>query len=156
MQLPVWVTVVISRFLGGFVVGFVAGVVYTGVVVTRQVGTPLSQTTTVSLGVVSAVVGSFVIGAVTAWLLPIVSGRHVAMAVAILATFIGEMIQLVGGALFVNAVVGTPQAALYLPVYSTAGPLVSLGLTVVAVSTTAWLIGVWTRIGLGRRRPGPA
>jgi hypothetical protein len=156
MQLPVWVTVVISRFLGGFVVGFVAGVVYTGVVVTRQVGTPLSQTTTVSLGVVSAVVGSFVIGAVTAWLLPIVSGRHVAMAVAILATFIGEMIQLVGGTLFVNAVVGTPQAALYLPVYSTAGPLVSLGLTVVAVITTAWLIGVWTRIGLGRRRPGPA
>lgn len=53
-----------------------------------------------------------------------------------------------------NAVVSSPQAALYLPVYSTAGPLVSLGLTVVAVIATAWLIGVWTRIGFGRRRRG--
>lgn len=156
MQLPVWVTVVVSRFLGGFVVGFLAGIVYTGVVVTRQVGTPLSQTTTVSLGVVSAVIGSVVVGAITAWLLPIVSGRNVAMAVAILATFVGEMIQLVGGTLFVNAVVSSPQAALYLPLYSTAGPLVSLGLTVVGVVTTAWLIGVWTRIGLRLRRPDAA
>jgi hypothetical protein len=55
----------------------------------------------------------------------------------------------------VNAVVSSPQAALHLPVYRTAGPLVSLGLTVVLVITTAWLTGVWTRIGLGRRRPGP-
>ncbi len=84
-------TVVVSRFLGGFVVGFLAGIVYTGVVVTRQVGTPLSQRTTVSLGVVSAVIGSLVVGAITAWLLPVVAGRQVAMAVAILATFVGEM-----------------------------------------------------------------
>jgi hypothetical protein len=37
------VTVVISRFLGGFVVGFVAGVVYTGVVLTREAGTPAAR-----------------------------------------------------------------------------------------------------------------
>ena len=143
MQLPVWVTVVIARFVGGFAVGFVAGVVY----VASNGG--LGRSSNLTLALVVTLVGAVVTGAVTVALLPMLSGCRVTIGTAVLATVVGQLIPFVGGLLISHAVTRDTSATMYLPLYGTAGPLLSLGLTVAGIAATAWMIQSTTIVGSG-------
>lgn len=138
MQLPVWVTVVIARFVGGFAVGFVAGVVYIA-----------SSGSTLTLTLVVTLVGAVVTGAVTVALLPALSGCRVTIGTAVLATVVGQLIPFIGGLLVSHAVTRDTSTSMYLPLYGTAGPLLSLGLTIAGIAATAWMIQSTIVVGSG-------
>ena len=148
MQLPVWVTVVIARFVGGFAVGFVAGIVF--VASTGGADGRLQQSSALTLTLAVTLIGAVVTGAVTAALLPALSACRVSIGTAILATFVGQLIPFVGGLLVSHAVTRTPSASMYLPLYGTAGPLLALGLTVAGIAATVWMIQSSTLVGSGR------
>ncbi|MEP6642426.1 MAG: hypothetical protein ABJB93_11030 [Gaiellales bacterium] len=147
MQLPVWVTVIIARFVGGFAVGFVAGVVY--VASSGSTNGALGQSSTLTVTLVITLVGAVVTGAVTVALLPPLSGCRVTIGNAVLATVVGQLIPFVGGLLVSHAVTRDTSSSMYLPLYGTAGPLLSLGLTVAGIAATAWMIQSTTMAGSG-------
>jgi hypothetical protein len=147
MQLPVWVTVVIARFVGGFAVGFVAGVVY--VASSGGGNGALGQPSTLTVTLVVTLVGALVTGAVTVALLPALSGCHVTIGTAVLATVVGQLIPFIGGLLVSHAVTRDTSSSMYLPLCGTAGPLLSLGLTVAGIAATAWMIQSTTIAGSG-------
>jgi hypothetical protein len=147
MQLPVWVTVVIARFVGGFAVGFVAGVVY--IASSGSANGALGQSSTLTLTLVITLVGAVVTGAVTVALLPALSGCRVTTGTAVLATVVGQLIPFIGGLLVSHAVTRDTSTSMYLPLYGTAGPLLSLGLTVAGIAATAWMIQSTIVVGSG-------
>jgi hypothetical protein len=138
MQLPVWVTVVIARFVGGFAVGFVAGVVY--IASSGSTNGALGQSSTLTLSLVVTLVGAVVTGALTVAMLPALSGCRVTIGTAVLATVIGQLIPFIGGLLVSHAVTRDTSTSMYLPLYGAAGPLLSLGLTIAGIAVTAWMI----------------
>ena len=148
MQLPVWVTIVIARFVGGFAVGFVAGIVFVASNGSADGG--LGQSSTLALTLVVTLVSALVTGAVIVALLPALSGCSVSMGTAILASFVGQLIPFVGGLLISHAVTDNRSATMYLPLYGTAGPLLSIALTFGGIAATAWMIQSSTMIGSGR------
>ncbi len=151
MQLPVWVTVVIARFVGGFVVGLVAGVVVAAALVTHtNSGVTLQQSSALTLTVFVTLIGALVTGALMVALLPPLSGCHVSIGNAILAAFVGSLIPFVGGVLISHAVTSNPSASMYLPLYGAAGAFLSLGLTAAGIAASVWMIQSSTGIGSGR------
>jgi hypothetical protein len=138
MQLPVWVTVVIARFVGGFAVGLVAGVVYAAT--TGSANGALGQSSALTLTLVVTLIGAVVTGAVTVALLPALSGCRVTIGTAVLATVVGQLIPFIGGLLVSHAVTRDTSTSMYLPLYGTAGPLLSIGLTIASIAATAWII----------------
>jgi hypothetical protein len=147
VQLPVWVTVIIARFVGGFAVGFVAGIVY--MASSGRADGGLGQSSTLTLTLVVTLVGAVVTGAVTVALLPPLSGCRVTIGTAVVATVVGQLIPFIGGLLVSHAVTRDTSTSMYLPLYGTAGPLLSLGLTVAGIAATAWMIQSTTMVGSG-------
>jgi hypothetical protein len=120
MQLPVWVTVVIARFVGGFAVGLVAGVVY--VASTGSANGALGPSSALTVTLVVTLIGAVATGAVTVALLPALSGCRVTIGTAILATVVGQLIPFIGGLIVSHAVTRDTSTSMYLPLYGTAGP----------------------------------
>jgi hypothetical protein len=147
VQLPVWATVVIARFVGGFAVGFVTGVVY--VASNGGADGGLVRSSSLTLALVVTLVGAVVTGAVTVALLPMLSGCRVTIGTAVLATVVGQLIPFVGELLISHAVIRETSTTMYLPLYGTAGPLLSLGLTIAGIAATAWMIQSTTIAGSG-------
>ena len=148
MQLPVWVTVVVARFVGGFAVGLLAGVVFVGR--PRQRGRRARS-----------VLHSHADIRRDAHKRRRHRGRHRGAAAgalgvpchagtAIVASFVGQLIPFIGGLLISHAVTDNGSATMYLPLYGTAAPLLSLALTVAGIAATAWMIQSSTMIGSGR------
>ena len=52
MGIPVWVTVIICRFLGGFITGFLGVAVFAGLLITNPAGTPVPQASLVTYSLV--------------------------------------------------------------------------------------------------------
>jgi hypothetical protein len=151
MDLPVWVTVVIARFVGGFAVGLLAGVAVAAAVATNTtagVGLQQSSALTLTLGV--TLIGALVTGTLIVALLPPLSGCDVSFGTAFLAALVGSLITFIGGTLFSSVIVRNPSASMYLPLYGAASPLVSLGLTAAGIAATAWMIQSSTGLGSGR------
>jgi hypothetical protein len=148
VQLPVWVTVVVARFVGGFAVGLLAGVVFVAAHGSADGG--LGQSSTLTLTFAVTLISAVVTGAVTVALLPALSGCHVTAGTAIVASFVGDLIPFIGGLLISHAVTDSGSATMYLPLYGTAAPLLSLALTVAGIAATAWMIQSSTMIGSGR------
>ena len=94
-------------------------------------------------------VGAVVTGAVTVALLPMLSGCRVTIGTAVLATVVGQLIPFVGELLISHAVTRDTSTTMYLPLYGTAGPLLSLGLTIAGIAATAWMIQSTTIAGSG-------
>lgn len=140
MGLPVWVTVIICRLLGGFITGFLGVAVFAGLLITNPAGTPVAQTSLVTYSLVVTVLSAAVIGLVMAGLLPALSGCRVGIGTAMLAAFAGQMVPFIGGALFTNALLSSRQGAYSLTLMMTATPLVSLGLTALGIAVTAWMV----------------
>jgi hypothetical protein len=70
MDIPVWVTVIICRLLGGFITGFLGVAVLAGLLITNPVGTTAPQSALVTYSLVVTVVSAAVIGLVMTGLLP--------------------------------------------------------------------------------------
>jgi len=140
MGIPVWVTVVIRRLLGGFITGFLGVAVFAGLLITNPAGTPVPQTSVVTYSLVVTVISAAVIGLVMMGLLPALSGCRVSLGTAMLAAFAGQMVPFIGGAVFTNALLSSRQGAYSLTLMMTATPLVSLGLTALGVAVTAWMV----------------
>jgi hypothetical protein len=86
MGLPVWVTVVISRLVGGFVTGVLGVAVFATVLITNPAGTPTPQSSLVTYSFVLTIVSTVVIGLVLTGLLPALSGCRVSLGTALLAS----------------------------------------------------------------------
>jgi hypothetical protein len=140
MGIPVWITVVISRFIGGFVTGFLGAAVFATVLITNPVGTPAPQSSLVTYSLILSVVSAGVIGLVMTGLLPALSGCRVSLGTAVLASFAGEMVPFIGGAVLTHALLSSRDGAYSLTLMTTATPLVALGLTVLGIAVTAWIV----------------
>src|SRR6185437_16546893 len=99
MGIPVWVTVIICRFLGGFITGFLGVAVFAGLLITNPAGTPVPQASLVTYSLVVTVLSAAVIGLLMTGLLPALSGCRVGVGTAVLAAFAGQMVPFIGGAL---------------------------------------------------------
>jgi hypothetical protein len=138
--IPVWVTVIICRFLGGFITGFLGVAVFAGLLITNPAGTPVPQASLVTYSLVVTVLSAAVIGLLMTGLLPALSGCRVGVGTAVLAAFAGQMVPFIGGALLTNALLSSRQGAYSLTLMMTATPLVSLGLTALGIAVTAWMV----------------
>jgi hypothetical protein len=151
VDLPVWVTIVIARFVGGFAVGLVAGILVAAALVTHTTpGVGLEESSALTLTLAVTLIGALVTGALIVGLLPPLSGCHVGFGTAFLAACAGSLIPFIGGTLFFRVVVRNPSASAYLPLYGAASPFVSLGLTIAGIAATAWMIQSSTGLGSGR------
>jgi hypothetical protein len=70
MGIPVWVTVIICRLLGAFIIGFLGVAVLAGLLITNPVGTTAPQSALVTYSLVVTVVSAAVIGLVMTGPLP--------------------------------------------------------------------------------------
>jgi hypothetical protein len=140
MGLPVWVTVVISRLVGGFVTGVLGVAVFATVLITNPAGTPTPQSSLVTYSFVLTIVSTVVIGLVLTGLLPALSGCRVSLGTALLASLAGQMVPFIGGALVTHALLSSRQGAASLTLMTTATPLAALGLSVLGIVVTAWMV----------------
>jgi hypothetical protein len=140
MGIPVWITVVISRFIGGFITGFLGSAMFATLLITNPAGTPAPQASLVTYSLVLSVVSAAVIGLVMTGLLPALSGCRVGLGTAVLASFVGQMVPFVGGALVTHALLSSRDGAYSITLMTTATPLVALGLTVLGIAVTAWIV----------------
>ena len=87
MSLPVWVTVIISRYVGGFLVGATAGVLVTAIVVSHPAGAaaPFGRGDIAAYALLAAGLGALVSGVVTTLLLPHLSGVRAGMGTVVFA-----------------------------------------------------------------------
>jgi hypothetical protein len=132
--IPVWITVVISRFIGGFITGFLGVAVFATVLVANPGGAPAPQSSLVTYSLLLSIVSAGVIG------LPALSGCRVSLGTAVLASFVGQMVPFIGGALLTHALLSSRSGAYSLTLMTTATPLVALGLTVLGIAVTAWMV----------------
>jgi hypothetical protein len=140
MGIPVWITVVISRFIGGFITGFLGVAVFATVLVANPGGAPAPQSSLVTYSLLLSIVSAGVIGLVMTGLLPALSGCRVSLGTAVLASFVGQMVPFIGGALLTHALLSSRSGAYSLTLMTTATPLVALGLTVLGIAVTAWMV----------------
>jgi hypothetical protein len=138
--IPVWITVVISRFIGGFITGFLGVAVFATVLVANPAGAPAPQSSLVTYSLLLSIVSAGVIGLVMTGLLPARSGCRVSLGTAVLASFLGQMVPFIGGALLTHALLSSRSGAYSLTLMTTATPLVALGLTVLGIAVTAWMV----------------
>jgi hypothetical protein len=150
MGIPVWITVVISRFIGGFITGFMGAAVFATFLITNPAGTPAPQSSLVTYSLILSVVSAGVIGLVMTGLLPALSGCRVSLGTAVLAAFVGQMVPFIGGALLTHALLSSRSGAYSLTLMTTATPLVALGLTVLGIAVTAWIVSSSSGGGSGR------
>jgi hypothetical protein len=140
MGIPIWITVVICRFVGGFITGFLGVAVFAGVLITNPAGTPAPQSSLATYSLVLSIVSAAVIGLVMTGLLPALSGCRVTLGTAVLASFAGEMVPFIGGAVLTHALLSSHDGAYSLTLMTTATPLVALGLTVLGIAVTALMV----------------
>ncbi len=140
MGIPVWITVVISRFIGGFITGFLGSAMFAAFLITNPAGTPAPQASLVTYSLVLSVVSAAAIGLVMTGLLPALSGCRVGLGTAVLASFVGQMVPFVGGALVTHALLSSRDGAYSITLMTTATPLVALGLTILGIAVTAWIV----------------
>jgi hypothetical protein len=57
-----------------------------------------------------------------------------------LASFAGQMVPFIGGALLTHALLSSGSGAYSFTLMTTATPLVALGLTVLGIAVTAWMV----------------
>jgi hypothetical protein len=141
MGVPIWITVVISRFVGGFITGFLGTAVFATYLITNPAGTGTPQSSLVTYSLLLSIVSAGVIGLVMTGLLPALSGCRVGLGTAVLASFVGQMVPFVGGALLTHALLSSRDGAYSITLMTTATPLVALGLTVLGIAVTAWMVG---------------
>ena len=139
MGIPVWITVVISRFIGGFITGFLGAAVFATALVTNPAGAPAPQSSLVTYWLILSIVSAGVIGLVMTGLLPALSSCRVSLGTAVLASFAGQMVPFIGGALLTHALLSSGGAYSF-TLMTTATPVVALGLTVLGIAVTAWIV----------------
>ena len=140
MQLPVWVTVIVSRFVSGFLIGFlVAGLLTAGTFSVSTQG-EVSRDAVLRFALIAMLVGVAITGIVTYMLLPRLSSVTVALGAAMLATFAGQLVPLIGMLAFARAVAGSPEASQTLLVYGGMSPFLALALNVGGIALTAWML----------------
>ncbi len=149
MELPVWVTVLIARVVGGAITGFVAGAVLAGTLLAHPAGTGLSHSSGLEYSLGIAVVAALVTGAVLAWLLPTLSDCRVDIGTAVLAAFAGEMVPFIGAALFTREAIDARGSTSW-AYFAGASPMFSIALSVFGVLVTVWMIASSIQGGSGR------
>lgn len=154
MGIPVWITVVICRFIGGFITGFLGAAVFATVLVANPAGAPAPQSSLVTYSLILSIVSAGVIGIVMTGLLPALSGCRVGLGTAVLASFAGEMVPFIGGALLTHALLSSRDGADSLTLMTTATPLVALAsLTALGIAVTAWMVQSSSSVGGSGRGP---
>jgi hypothetical protein len=153
LGIPVWITVVICRFIGGFITGFLGAAVFATVLVANPAGAPAPHSSLVTYSLILSIVSAGVIGIVMTGLLPALSGCRVRLGTAVLASFAGEMVPFVGGVLLTHALLSSRDGAYSLTLMTTATPLVALGLTALGIAVTAWMVQSSSSVGGSGRGP---
>jgi hypothetical protein len=153
LGIPVWITVVICRFIGGFITGFLGAAVFATVLVANPAGAPAPQSSLVTYSLILSIVSAGVIGIVMTGLLPALSGCRVSLGTAVLASFAGEMVPFIGGALLTHALLSSRDGAYSLTLMTTATPLVALALTALGIAVTAWMVQSSSSVGGSGRGP---
>ena len=141
MGLPLWVSVVIARFAGGFAAGIVVAIFFVARFARSTPGLMISQAQLETVMVVAAAAGTVGVAVALVLLVPRLSRVDVTPGTALLAALAGEAIPLAGGLLFAHEVRSGGQSPGALAVYGSMSPFLSLGLTVVGVMATVWIIG---------------
>jgi hypothetical protein len=140
VQLPVWVTVIISRFVSGFVIGFLVAALLSAGTVSISAQGEISRGTILRFAAVAMVVGVLVTGLVTYMLLPRLSGVTVGVGTAMLATFAGQLVPLIGMLAFARALAGGADPSRTLLLFGGMSPFVALALNVAGIALTAWML----------------
>jgi hypothetical protein len=149
MELPVWVTVLIGRTVGGAVTGLVAGVVVASTLLSHPTGFGLSHSSGLAYAMGIAFAAAIVTGLVTARLMPLLSGCRVDVGTAMLAAFAGEMVPFIGATIFTHAAFASRGDTSW-SVFAGASPIVSLAFTAIGVLVTVWMITSSTQGGTSR------
>jgi hypothetical protein len=152
MRLPLWVSVVIARFAGGFAAGILAAIVFVARFAHPTPGMMISRSEIETFMLVAAAAGTIGVGVALVLLVPRLSGVAVSPGTALLAALAGEAIPFAGSLLFVHAASSSGQSPGALAVYGSMSPFLSLGLTVVGVMATVWIIGSAAGPGGGKPR----
>jgi len=140
MNLPIWVTVVISGFVAGFVSRIVSGLVFLPVIL-GGTGSHLLADNWALVVLIGGATQAAVTGLVLLVLLPPLSDVRVGFGTTVVGALIGNLISVVGTLVLLRSAV---QSTLdggggvgMLPAFG----LLSLGLTVVGIVVTATIIG---------------
>ena len=148
MNLPIWVTVVISGFVAGFIGRIVSGLVFLPVIL-GGTGPHLLADNWALVVLIGGATQAAVTGLVLLVLLPPLSDVRVGFGTTFVAALIGNLISVVGTLVLLRSAV---QSNLdggggvgMLPAFG----LLSLGLTVVGIVVTATIIGGSSATGGG-------
>jgi hypothetical protein len=152
MGLPLWVSVVIARFAGGFAAGIVVAIFFVARFAHPAPGLMISQAQIETFMVIAAAAGTVGVAVALVLLVPRLSKVDVTPGTALLAALAGEAIPLAGSLLYAHEVSSSAQSPGALAVYGSMSPFLSLGLTVVGVMATVWIIGSASGPSGGKRR----
>ncbi len=139
---PVWVTVLVARFIGGFAGGYFGLMLMrtttTGTLITSAGGGD-SPKPTLLLTFGPGIAGALITGVAISMLSPGMSGRTVGLGNAVLAAVAGAMLPLIATLVVAHGLINSDSATSVM-VIAGASPFISLLAMVGSVAITAWMV----------------
>jgi hypothetical protein len=154
---PVWVTVLVARFIGGFAGAYAVFAMVQSVFTGGLASGGSTSQLTLELMLVPALVGALVTGLAITMLLPGMSARTVGLGNAILAAAAGAMVPVIASLLVAGGLESSLTAS-SIVVVAGASPIISILATIASVMITAWMVET-SSLEAGTRyrgRPVPA
>ena len=134
---PVWLTVVVARFLGGLFGGLAGYVVVRGSVDAERLGTGATSTSRLIVLFVPMLLNAAIMGLAICLLLPRMSGRRIGLGNAVMAAFAGSMVPLIAELALVSDAGSHATDAFFVAGAS----FVSIAFAILGIAVTAWMAG---------------
>ncbi len=154
---PIWVTVIVSRFIGGFAAGIVGSLTYVQVQHTASFqGSSAASDTSSWIFYLPALIGAIATGYIIYLLLPRMSGRSISPFQAIVAAASGSFFTVIMSILMVHgARTSTSSSSMLL--LGGGSVLVAAFSWVISLTITTWMVsGASLEVGAIRHSPTPS
>jgi hypothetical protein len=151
---PVWVTVLVARFVGGFAGGYATFAMVQSAFTGGLASGGSTSQLTLELLLVPALVGALATGLAITLLLPSMSGKTVGLGNAILAAASGAMVPVIAGMVVAGGLESSITAS-SIVVVAGASPVISLLATIGSVMITAWMVETSSSAGGTKYRGRP-
>ena len=134
---PVWVTVLVARFVGGLFGGLAGYVIVRGSVDAAQLGSGATSTSRLIVLFVPMLLNAAIMGLAICLLLPRISSRRVGLGNAIMAAFAGAMVPLIAALALVSDAGSHATDGIFVAGAS----FVSIAFAILGIAVTAWMVG---------------
>jgi hypothetical protein len=150
---PVWVTVLVARFVGGLFGGLAGYVIVRGSVDADRLGSGATSTSRLIVLFVPMLLNAAMMGLAICLLLPRISSRRVGLGNAIMAAFAGAMVPLIAALALVSDAGSQATDGIFVAGAS----FVSIAFAILGIAVTTWMVASSSHeLERGRGQPEPA